>query len=133
MLWRSTGLGRTVDTVSNIIEEGNIAKGLKRTIKEDVCEDNPVGRMVYEFGHYEGKIDGYEEASQEYETKLLDQANRFLEQKTIYVNERDEYEKLLNEYELEIDILTEKANRTIEENEYLNQLLLTERKLRHLI
>lgn len=34
-LWRLTGVGRNIDTIKNIIDEGNVVKGVKRTIKED--------------------------------------------------------------------------------------------------
>ena len=29
-LWRSTGIGRTIDTVKNIVDEGSISGGVKR-------------------------------------------------------------------------------------------------------
>ncbi len=132
MLWRSTGIGRTIDTVKNVVEEGSVIEGIKRTAKEDWCEDNPVTSRVYASGRYDGKIEGYEEASDEYEEKLLKQADEFLKQKQIFESERDAYEVLLDEYEAEIDALSEKVNITEAENEYLQQLLLRERKLRRM-
>lgn len=33
MLWRSIGPGRTIDTIKNIIEEGSVVEGIKRTVK----------------------------------------------------------------------------------------------------
>ncbi|MCR5667427.1 MAG: hypothetical protein K6G05_00045 [Lachnospiraceae bacterium] len=133
MLWRSTQLGRTVDTVKNIVDEGSIVDGIKRTVKEDFCEDNPITSRVYQSGRYDGKIEGYEEASDEYEEKLLKQADEFLKQKQIFESERDSYEELLDAYEEEIDALSEKVNRTEAENEYLQQLLIRERKLRKMV
>jgi prefoldin subunit 5 len=47
-------------------------------------------------------------------------------------SEREEYEKLLTEYEEEIQKLSEKAERTEKENQYLQELLLRERKLKNL-
>ncbi len=132
MLWRSTGLGRTIDTVKNMVEEGSVIEGIKRTAKEDLCEDNPITSRVYQAGRYDGKVEGYEEASDEYEEKLLKQADEFLRQKKIYESERAAYEELLDEYEVEIDTLSEKVNRTEAENEYLQQLLLRDRKLRRM-
>lgn len=132
-LWRSLSAGRAIDTIRNIVEEGGIGDGLKRTIKEDFCEDNPFTSKIYQAGHFDGKIDGYEEASEEYESKLLQQADEFLNQKQIFENQRDTYEKLLDEYETEIDSLTEMVERTEEENEYLQQLLLRDRKLRKMV
>ena len=60
-LWRSTGIGRTIDTVKNIVDEGSISGGVKRMIKEDLTEDNPLGKMIYDSGRYDGKKEGYEE------------------------------------------------------------------------
>lgn len=80
MLWRSTGIGRTIDTVKNMVEEGSVIEGVKKTAKEDWCEDNPITSRVYQAGKYDGKVEGYEEASDEYEEKLLKQADEFLKQ-----------------------------------------------------
>ena len=70
-LWRSTGVGRTIDTVKNIVDEGSISGGVKRMIKEDLTEDNPLGKMIYESGRYDGKKEGYEEASAEYDCRIM--------------------------------------------------------------
>ena len=113
-LWRSTGIGRTIDTVKNIVDEGSISGGVKRMIKEDLTEDN-------------------EEASAEYEHKLIEQADLFLKQTRVFEEERDEYEKLLDEYDKEIELLENKADKTDRENKYLQELLLKERKLIQLI
>ncbi len=98
MLWRSTGIGRTIDTIKNIADEGSLIEGVKRTVKEDYCEDNPITSTIYKSGKYDGRKEGYAEAS-------------------------DEYEK-------EIAELSGKVNKTEAENEYLQQLLLKDRKLR---
>lgn len=131
-IWRSTGIGRTIDTVRNIVDEGSMGEGLKRTIKEDLTEDSPIGKAIYDSGKYDGKVEGYVEASDEYEKKLLDQADEFLKQKKDYERERDEYEALLDAYESEIEGLESKVSRTQAENELLQQLLLKERSLRRL-
>ncbi|HBG11064.1 MAG TPA: hypothetical protein DDX68_02530 [Clostridium sp.] len=131
-LWRSNVIGRTIDTLKNIVEEENLIEGVKRTVKEDFCEDNPLTSIIYRSGHLDGKKEGYYEASYEYEKKLLKQADRFLQQTRIYENERAAYETLLDEYEKEITMLTEKVNRTEEENAYLQELLLRDRKLRRM-
>lgn len=89
-------------------------------------------KEFYQAGKYDGKVEGYEEASDEYEEKLLKQADEFLKQKQIFESERDAYEALLDEYETEIDDLSEKLDRTEAENEYLQQLLLRDRKLRRM-
>lgn len=132
MIWRSSLIGRSIDTVQNIAEEGSVIAGLKKTTKEDWCEDNPITSRLYQVGRYDGKVEGYEEASDEYEEKLLKLADEFLEQKHIFDSERDAYEALLDEYEAEIDALSEKVDRTEAENEYLQQLLLRDRKLRRM-
>ena len=121
------------DTVKNIKEEGSIVYGLKKTIKEDLCEDNPITSIFYKSGQFDGKIDGYQEASDAYESKLLEQADQFLEQEKIFKSEVSAYETLLDEYEVEINILSEKIGKTEVENEYLHQLLLRDRKLRKMV
>lgn len=128
-IWRSTSAGRIIDTVRNIADEDSITSGLKRTYKEDVSEDNPLTAPIYNIGKYDGKIEGYTEASQQYESKLLEQAEEFLKQREMFKEQRDAYEQLLDEYEKEIEILENKISRTEEENEYLTQLLLKERQL----
>ena len=130
MLWRNTGLGMAIDTIKNIVEEDGVMEGVKRTAKDYVCEDNPITSSVYRSGKYDGKLEGYEEASGEYKEKLLKQADEFLKQKNIYESKRDAYEALLDAYEAEIDTLLERVNRTEAENEYLQQLIIRDRKLR---
>ena len=132
-LWRATGIGHRIDTVKNIVEEGSIVKGVKKTIKEDFCEDNPVTAHVYNVGKFDGKKDGYAQASKEYEVKLLEQADLFLKQIKDFQKEKDTYEELLIEYEVAIAELEEKANRTEQENQLLQSLLLKERQLKKLV
>ena len=88
MIWRSTGIGAIIDTTKNIINEGSLTKGIKRTLKEDFCEDYPVTKMVYELGECDGKVKGYEKALDEYESKLLKQADEFLKQTCILENQK---------------------------------------------
>lgn len=129
---RQVPLLRTIDTVKNIVDEGSLVRGVKRTVKEDYCEDNPVTSAVYRAGKYDGKAEGYVEASEVYEAKLLDQAQKFLEQKELAKDQIDAYKNLLNDYEQMIDELSEKVDRTEEENAYLQQLLIVERQLKKL-
>lgn len=131
-LWRSTNIGGAIDTFRNIADEGSIIKGVKRTWKEDLCEDNPITSRIYQEGKFDGKKEGYVEASYDYETKFIRQADEFLKQKQIMENARDEYEKLLDEFEAEIEFLSNKVDKTKSENDYLQQLLLKERELRDL-
>lgn len=133
MLWRSTGIGYAIDTIKNVVEEGGIVEGVIRTTKEDWCEDNPITSKIYQAGRYDGKVEGYEDASDEYENKLLKQADEFLKQEQIFENEVEAYEELLDEYETEIEAFSEKLDRTEAENEYLQQLLLRDRKLRRMV
>lgn len=132
-LWRATCVGRTIDTVRNIVEEGSIVDGYKKTLKEDICEDFPLTKAIYDVGTYDGAKTGYVQASAEYERKLLQQADKFLEQKKIYETERAKYEQLLDEYEAEIEKLESKVEKTEVEKAYLQELLLRERQLRKLV
>ena len=132
-LWRATGIGYKIDTVKNIVDEGSFVKGVKKTIKEDWCEDNPITTHIYNIGKFDGKKDGYEQASEEYESKLLEQADLFLKQIKDFQKERAAYEELMKEYEVAIAELEEKTNRTEQENQLLQSLLLKERQLKKLV
>ena len=129
-LWRSTAIGRLIDTTKNVVDEGSLAGGLKRTIKEDITEDSLVGKTIYGSGKFDGEIEGYVKASNEYECKLLQQADLFIQQKNSFEKDREGYENLLDEYEVEINRLSEKNNKTELEKELLQELLLKERKLK---
>lgn len=129
-LWRSTTWGRLIDTARNIKDEGSITDGCIKTQKENWTEDNPIGKLIYTSGKYDGKKEGYAEASDVYEKKLIHQAEEFIIQKRDFEREHDDYEALLDEYETELDRLSEKINKTEAEKEYLLQLLLMDRKLR---
>ena len=122
----------TVDMVKNMADEGSIIEGYKKTMRQELTEDNPITSQIYQYGKSDGKTVGYAEASDVYEKKLIDQADMFLEQKKIYEDERDKYVELLDEYEQEIESLENKVNKTEAEKEYLSELLLRERKLRGL-
>ena len=112
-----------------MVEEGSITEGFKRTLKEDLCEDNPLTKPIYDTGKYDGQIEGYNQASAEYEEKLLKQAEEFLKQKDLFIEQREAYEELLDAYDKEIEELKNKMNRTQEETEYFEKLLLSERQL----
>lgn len=81
---------------------------------------------------YEGKKQGYAEASDAYEKKLLEQADEFISQKKVFEQERIFYEHLLDEYDAEIDVLNKKLDKTEIEKNYLYELMLRERKLKNL-
>lgn len=85
---------------------------------------------IYKEGEKEAKKQGYEEASYEYEKKLHAQAEEFINQKKKFEEQREEYDKLLDEYEKFIDLLVEKNQRTEEEFQLLQRLLLDERALK---
>ena len=81
---------------------------------------------------YEGLKKGYEQASAEYEKKLLEQADMFLKQKEQMQAVDKKKEELLEELLGEIERLDNKVKLTEEENRYLQELLLREHKLRKL-
>lgn len=81
---------------------------------------------------FEGKKQGYAEASDVYEKKLLEQANMFTKEKDAFTKERDEYEDLLDKFDKRICELQEKVNKSQQEVVLLNELLLKERELRKL-
>lgn len=129
MMRRRTTIGWSIDAIKNMVDNGDIVKGLKRTIKEDICEDNPITSTIYNIGKTDGRVEGYTEASAEYAKKLLKQGDEFIKQTKVFESQRDEYEKLLDEYDEEIERLELKLERSEAENEYLRQLLLRNRKL----
>lgn len=131
-LWKKTVIGSTVETVKNIYNEGSVIKGYKKTIKDEFCEDNPFTAPIYKEGKLEGKKEGYAEASDVYNKKLLELADEFLKQEKIFSNKVKEYETLMDGYEAEIEKLEKKADRTEEENAYLRELLSRERKLKNM-
>ncbi len=91
-----------VKTIKSIAENG-LVDGILIEGVEYFCEDNPVTSIPYKIGNDDGKIEGkkegYVQASNEYEKKLLKQAENFLKQKDTLVNSIEEREKLLDEYE----------------------------------
>lgn len=128
---RQVPIVHATETVMNMMKEGSVKKGLKKTYRQDI-KDNPLTNHIYKEGKYDGKIEGYVEAADEYEKKLIAQAEEFLAQKEIAKNRFDAYKALLDEYEEAISELEEKVERTEAENELLRELLLSERKLRKL-
>lgn len=121
-----------VDIIKNMKDEGSVIEGYKRTLKENYYEDNPISSRIYNAGRFEGKKEGYVDASQEYEKKLLSQADEYINQTKVFEKEKDAYEALLDEYEKEINFLELKVDKTEEEIAYLQELLLRERKLRNI-
>lgn len=120
-----------VDISKKVYQHG-IKDGFKMKIREELLEDNPISSQIYKVGKYDGKQEGYVEASYEYEKKLLKQAEEFLNQKELAASKRREYQLLLDEYETYINKLEKKVEITEQEKDYLNQLLMAERKLRNL-
>ena len=111
------------------VSENGIVGGIKENMKEYYLEDMPGVSHDYNVGKYEGKKDGYIQASYEYEKKLLKQAEEFLNQKKDFSKQRDEYEQLINEYELYIEDMSAKELLTSEEEKYLNKIMIMERRL----
>lgn len=97
-----------LNTVEKIADYG-VVDGLKEKFKEDWLEDNPITGTLYQAGKNEGHKEGYIEASNEYEAKLLKQANYFLSQKKVYQSEKENFNKLLDEYECYIEELEERV------------------------
>lgn len=117
----------------DIKEQGGIVDGIKEYARRHRQEDDPFTSRLYQEGKHDGKKDGYVAASMEYEKKLLTQADEFLKQKELFKQQRDEYERLLTEYEAEIERLEKIKARTEAENQYLQELLSRERRLRRLV
>lgn len=118
------------------VSENGLAGGFKELLREDL-EDTPILSGIYKVGRdegfYEGKKDGYNKASFEYENKLLKQADEFLKQKKLYQNNSKEKDRLLNEYEDYIMKMEAKIEQlTSEQRGYLRRIYKSkEELLRH--
>lgn len=85
---------------------------------------------VFEKGRTLGKKEGYVQASFEYEKKLIKQAEEFLKQTKIFESDKARYEQLIDEYEIYIEDMMKKSNMSNEEKDYMNQIMVIERKLK---
>lgn len=122
----------TKDLVSKIKDNG-FADGVKIKLKEDFIEDMPLVGNVYDYAKAEGrrmgKYEGYNQASYEYEKKLIKQAEEFLKQANVLRSDKARYEKLIDDYERYIDEMMQKDNLSNQEKDYMNQIMIMERKL----
>ena len=117
--------------VENVVTFG-VVDGLKEEFKETYLEDMPGISHVYNAGKYDGKKEGYEKASNEYEKKLIKQADEFLKQENVFEIDRARYEQLIDDYEIYIEEMMKKSNMSNEEKDYMNQIMVIERKLKKL-
>lgn len=117
--------------VENVATFG-VVDGLKEEFKETYLEDMPGVSHIYNAGKYEGKKEGYIQASNEYEKKLLKQGEEFLKQTKIFESDKVRYEKLIDDYERYIDEMMQKNNMSNQEKDYMNQIMVMERKLKKL-
>ncbi|EHK2400005.1 hypothetical protein [Clostridium perfringens] len=115
----------------NVVTFG-VVDGLKEEFKETYLEDMPGISHVYNAGKYDGKKEGYEKASNEYEKKLIKQADEFLKQENVFEIDRARYEQLIDDYEIYIEEMMKKSNMSNEEKDYMNQIMVIERKLKQL-
>lgn len=122
----------TFDIIQKVSENG-IVDGIKEKMKEDCLEDMPGVSHVYNIGKYDGKKDGYIQVSYEYEKKLIKQAEEFLKQTKIFESDKARYEQLIDEYEIYIEDMMKKINMPNEEKDYMNQIMVIERKLKNAI
>ncbi|MBE6422520.1 hypothetical protein [Succinivibrio dextrinosolvens] len=106
-----------------IAEEDSVIKGTIKYYKEYFCEDVPGTSHIYKLGKYDGKKEGFKNASDVYEQKLTDQADEFIRQKELLKQETEKYEELIDDMEREIEALENKLNRSEEENRALNLLI----------
>lgn len=111
------------DAAKNVIDEGNIVDGIKKTVEQECFEDNPMTASIYKAGKFRGEVEGYVEASDEYGKILLEQADLFLQQKKDFQKERDEYEELLDAYDRRIGELQSIVEKTQDEEDLLQKLL----------
>ncbi|ETI65981.1 hypothetical protein [Neobacillus vireti] len=121
--------GYDIYDITKKIKDNGLSEGIKERFREDL-EDTPVISQVYQAGKYEGKKEGYVQASFEYEKKLIKQADTFLKQKKNFESERMEYEQLLDEYENYITEMSNRNDLSAEQNRYLQEMILVESELK---
>jgi len=61
---------------------------------------------------------------------LLKQAEEFLKQTKVFESDKVRYEKLINDYERYIEEMMQKSNMSNQEKDYMNQIMIMERKLK---
>lgn len=104
----------------------------------NICGTGQEGLMLYEAltdrafekGKHMGKKEGYQQASYEYEKKLLKQAEEFLSQRKKFEEDKEGYEQLIDDYEKYIDEMMQKNNLSEQEKDYMNQIMIMERRLK---
>ncbi|MCC3865651.1 hypothetical protein K0040_15415 [Terrisporobacter petrolearius] len=101
--------------------------GYKYTILSDKFTQH-----AFNQGKHVGKKEGYQQASYEYEKKLLKQAEEFLKQTKIFESDKARYDKLIDDYERYIDEMMKKISMSNEEKDYMNQIMIMEKKLKKL-
>jgi hypothetical protein len=79
-----------------------VVEEIKDKVKEGV-KKAPILKQVYKMGEYDGKKDGYTEASEKYEDKLIRQLQEFVKKENEHKATSKEKEDLLNEYEAYIE------------------------------
>lgn len=118
-------VGRFAVIIHDIIDERNVIKGIKRSIREEITEDNIITAPVYRWGknegYREGERDGYIRCSREYEEKLRRQADLFLHASNKWKKEKAAYDALLDEYERTIAELEARISAT-NSDEYKQRL-----------
>lgn len=132
VLIAATVPGATSMYVVKQVSEHGVAGACKEEIKE-----TPVINLVYKMGKddgkYEGKKEGYEQASNKYEKKLLAQAKEFKKQQQNLKNNSDTKDALMKEYEAYIQE-QEKAIASLSKGkrELLNQIKYTYKEISNL-
>lgn len=122
MLVPGYGVARQI----NMMKKHGMKKGIEMEAN-DLINDTPiVGHLLREGqrqGRYEGKKEGYIDASKVYEKKMKEQANRFLAEKNKFSETIDDYESLLDELQLYIQSLERKKVLSIDEEADLEQAI----------
>ena len=115
----------SVATVATVVAVGAGGIASKKVV-------SAASDAIEEKGRRKGKIEGYVEASNEYEKKLLDQAVEFLKQKGNYDGILKEKEELLDEYETYIEEMEARIEAlTAEQRRTLNQMKAMQSRLKN--
>ncbi|UXZ09322.1 hypothetical protein F1C14_04230 [Clostridium perfringens] len=88
---------------------------------------------VYNAGKHDGKKKrDMKKLLMSMRKKLIKQADEFLKQEKVFEIDRARYEQLIDDYEIYIEEMMKKSNMSNEEKDYMNQIMVIERKLKQL-
>lgn len=110
------GTAATVGTAAAAVGTATVVSGAAAKVYCDIIKED---------ARFEGKIDGYCEASKEYEQKFIELTNYFLTEKKVLADRIDDYEQLLEIYKETIQKLEQMVDKSEETIQAMNSFKIT--------